>query len=658
MALQETNYDAIGYDLVRKKVELYEYLVTLLMPRWEQEVAWERRYLADTTLVDTRDEDEKKWRSLLMLPYGFSGIQALVTNLLDQLMSSSPLNQVRGRGSEDQNDQALERLINYTYGELNDMSEFYEKTLTRGCIGGMDIWKLSFRDEWTEHNFKPRPQDEIRFREAVDAAQKISGLDAPLVKDPKTGSVDRVAWRKWADQVRLINPALRIPAIPVSGERRVRGFCGPFLRSVRKWDAAYDPTIAKAEDQHCMFHRTVMRKSDLERLAAADPDRWDGEAIEGLATRGAYRGTAELQAEIHEALGFAGNVQEDDPYFRDAVELIEFSSPKDAECYGVIANRCELISRDPEEYPYEARRQPWSFYYNVPTGDEAVGISEYQQLGMMHDAADSLLMSQVDLARMQALAPLKRKKGWGLANPMPTIRPGVVVDVDDNEDLSELFDFSKTLGINEKVLDFFMRVHDDAQGTFSSLRGAPATQGRVSATESSGRNTNMMARVKGRLYRLGTAMRPMHQLACAFWAQFGEHEMLENIAGLDPFLALSSDVLENGLKQDYIFMPSTVSNDATMLVQQLTDAYTAGMQSGLLKPGGKAQRLLYGAILQARRTPLANEILTAIDTDLQAPAAPAPTTEDGAAVNAAEQAPPQPPPTDQPPPPAAEQPAA
>jgi hypothetical protein len=39
------------------------------------------------------------------------------------------------------------------------------------------------------------------------------------------------------------------------------------------------------------------------------------------------------------------------------------------------------------------------------------------------------------------------------------------------------------------------------------------------------------------------------------------------------------------------------------------------MQSGVIKPGGKAQRLLYGAILQARRAPMADQILAAIDTD-------------------------------------------
>ncbi len=629
--MELSNYSEIPYDLVRKKIEYYEYLVTLLLPRWQQEVTWERRYLADTTLVDTRDEDEKKWRSLLMLPYGFSGIQALVTNLMDQLMSTSPLNQVRGRGPEDQNDGALERLTNYTFGELNDMAEFSEKAFTRGCIGGMDIWKLSFRNEWTEHNFTPRDEDEVRFREALDAAQKITGLEAPLVKDPGTNSVDRVAWRKWVDQVRSINPALRIPAIPVSGPRRVRGFVGPYLRSVRKWDLAYDPTVARADGQHCMFHRIVIPKADLEKKAKEDPDFYDQGAIANLATRGGYRETSALQAELHEALGFAGNIQEDDPYYRDSVELIEFFAPgSDDFCYGMIGNRCELITKKPEKYPYEARRQPFSFYYNVPTGDEAVGIGEYQQLGMMHDAADKLLMSQVDLAMMQALAPLKRKKGWGLANALPTIRPGAIVDVEDNEDLTELFDFSKTQKNNEALLNFFMKLHDDAQGTFGSLRGAPGEVGRISATEDQGRRSAMMARVKARLYRFGTAMKPMHQLACAFWKQFGEHEMLENIAGLDPFLALSSDVLENGLKQDYVFMPATVSNEATMQVQQLTEMYTAGMKSGLINPGGKAQRLLFGAILRARRTPMADEILAAIESDAQAAAAAPPPAPGGA----------------------------
>ncbi len=630
-----TNYSDIGggarrsdgdhYDLVRKKVELYEYLVTLLLPRWEQEVTWERRYNADTTLVDTRDEDEKKWRSLLMLPYGFSGIQALVANLVDQLMSASPLNQVRGRGPEDTNDRALERVLNYTFGELNDMSEFSELTFTRGCLGGMDIWKLSMRNQATEHFFKPRPQDEVRFREAVTAAQTITGLPAPLVRDPRTGEVDRVQWRKWVDQVRSVRPDLRIPAIPVSGRRLARGFQGPYLRSLRKWDTAYDPTVARAADQHCMFHRMVMRKADLIRMAEAEPEKFDIEAIQNLGGRGAYRETSELQQQINESLGLAGNIQEDDPYFRDAIEVLEFRSPEDDLCYGWIANRCELITTKPEEYPEEAREQPYSFYYNVPSGDEAVGIGEYQQLGMMHDAADKLLMSQVDLAQMQALAPLKRKKGWGLANPLPTIQPGVIVDVEDNEDLTELFDFSKTLQINAQALQFFMQLHDQTQGTFDSLRGAPAEQGRVSATESQGRASAMMARVKGRLYRFGSAMKPMHRLACALWKQFGEHEMLENIAGLDPFLALSSDVLESGLRQDYVFIPSTVSNEASMQVQQLTEMYTAGMQSGLIKPGGQAQRLLFAKILQARRTPGADDIMKAIITDAeQAQAAPPP----------------------------------
>lgn len=628
--MEQTNYSSISYDKVRHKVELYEYRVELLTPRWEQEVTWERRYNAD--VEDTRDEDEKKWRSHIVMPYGFSGIQALVTNLLDQLMSTSPLNQVRGRGEEDDNDKALERLLNYTFGELNDMAEFSETAFTRGCIAGLDIWKLSWRNEWREHNFTPRPQDEVRFREALAAAEQVAG-PAPLQRD-ENGNVNRVLWRKWVDTVRQAKPGFRMPGIPVAGPRRVTTFQGPHLRSVRKWDLAYDPTIKRADAQECMFHRIVISKAKLMKMAEQDPDFWDGEAIENLGTRGAYRGTAELQAEIHESLGLAGNIKEDDPYYRDAVELLEFTSPEsDDFSYGMIGNRCELVTKHPEDYRDEARRQPYSFYYNVPTGDEAVGISEYQQLGMMHDAADRLLMSTVDLAQLQALAPLKRKKGWGLANPLPTIKPGVVVDVEDNEDLTELFDFSKTLGVSERALNMFMRMYDDAQGTFSSLRGAPAEVGRVSATESQGRSSSMMARVKARLYRFGTAMKPMHQLACALWKEHGEPEMLENIAGFDPLLMLSSDVLDNGLRQDYVFMPATVSNEATMQVQQLTEMYTAGMKSGLIKPGGQAQRLLFAAILQARRAPMADKIMAAIETDAAAPAQP-PAPAGGAAPSA------------------------
>src|SRR6185503_908758 len=95
---------------VQDLVYRYIYYRDLLMPRRAEEVRFWRRYYADASLVDTRTEDEKTWRSLIMLPYGYSGIQSLVTQLRDLLLAPSPVLQTTRRGAEDARAAANERL--------------------------------------------------------------------------------------------------------------------------------------------------------------------------------------------------------------------------------------------------------------------------------------------------------------------------------------------------------------------------------------------------------------------------------------------------------------------------------------------------------------------------------------------------------------------
>lgn len=609
-------------DKIKRKLDAFDYYQTVLISRRAEEVRFWRRYFADPKLVDTRTEDEKKWRSLVMLPYGYSGIQSLVAHLVDMLMSPSPVLTVSGRGAEDKRASSNERLVNYTFGTLNRLGAFAEEAFTRGCVQGMDVWKLSWRDEWTPHQFNPSPIDEMRFKEAVEQGEQATGTEAPLEPHPITGNVDMAAWGRWCALV--AEAGLSIPTIPVAGTRKVRSFVGPWLRSVELYDLAYDPKMPDFQRQHCIYHRALIPRAELLKMAERDPERYDGKAIQDLPQSVGWGGTgktvAEQQHDILDALGIAEAPNDQDPYYNDAVEVIEFSSPQDEECsWGIIGNHDRLITKRPEDYPYATRRQPWVAYYNVPTPGAAVGISEYQQNGQLHEVADQMLMAVADYARLQTMPVLKHTSGLGLGGPLASPKPGDIIDLEPEETLEQAFDFSKPLSVGVETIGFCKREIDETTGIFSSVRGAPAEVARVSATEAQGRSTASLARVKARLYRFADALAqgPI-PMSFGLWRQFGEPDMLENIAGLDPMTALADDSLLLGLEQDYVTAASAVSADKNMQVKQLQDTVGGLQQLGLLQPGGRAAVAAAKALVVVTGTPNGQELLQAIEADMQA----------------------------------------
>lgn len=607
---------------VKDLIQQFDYFQEVLISRRSQEVRWWRRYLADASLVDTRTEDEKKWRSLVMLPYGYSGIQSLVAHLVDMLMGPSPVFTARGRGPEDRAAAANERLVNYTFVELNRLASFAEEAFTRGAVQGMDVWKMSWRDEWITHNFRPSAVDDMRFKAAVAQAEQASGIEAPGL-DELTGEVSLVEWQRWVAAV--ADMGIQIPAIPAAGPRRVRSFVGPWLRSVELYDLAYDPKQPDFQRQHCIFHRVIVPRAWLEREAKRHPDRYDAEAIADLpksvVSGGTGRSVSEQQADILDALDIAESPG-DDPYYADAVELIEFTRPEDEECaWGIIGNHDRLITRNPQDYPYKTRMQPWAVYYNVPTPGAAVGVSEYQQNGQLHEVADKALMAMVDYSMLQTMPILAHRQGIGMGGPLAAPKPGDIIELEPEEELSQPLAFDRQLAVSENTIRFIKGEIDETSGVFSSVRGAPAEINRVSATESQGRQNASMARPKGRLYRFADAMAqgPI-PFSFGLWKQYGEPAMLENIAGLDPSTALAEDALVLGLTQNYVMAAAAISADAAMQTKQFDEGIQAlGPQGlGLIQPGSRAALAIAKARLIMARTPNTQEIVQAIEQDLAA----------------------------------------
>src|SRR6185503_11462768 len=170
---------------------------------------------------------------------------------------------------------------------------------------------------------------------------------------------------------------------------------------------------------------------------------------------------AQEQQEILDALGITEEPS-NDPYYNDGVELLEFTQPKDEHCaWGIIGNQSKLITLNPQDYPHKSRMQPYSFYYNVPTPGAAVGISEYQQNGQLHELGDKMLMALADYSALQTLPALKHVKGLGMGSPITAPKPGAVLDLEEGETLEQVFDFSKPLSVSVQTIGYVKGDIDD-----------------------------------------------------------------------------------------------------------------------------------------------------------------------------------------------------
>lgn len=604
-------------------IQTFRYFQRMLTDKHNQWVLWWRRYLGDISGVLARmSPEEKQWRAAVTVPWDYSGIQTIVAHMTDLIRAVTPPVQAQGVGGEDTKAGPIENLFDYTCRQNYFDTKFAESMTTDACVQGVSFAKLVWKSKCRTYTFTPSPRDILRFDASIREAENVLGIRIPT-DDALSFNIKRL-------QINAIlkDKGLQIPPVPAMGPKEVYSFRGPSLKRISGFDFYYEPTVKEMQDQGIVIHRMFK------------PDRWlkdqvkngifDEKAVEKAIGRPTSNFISPDEQSVLEMqqLGTAGTDAGNNPAMSDISEIYEVFAPDLDPPYAVIVNESPVpVNKNIGEYQYEHGMIPFGAVVNVDSPFDCTGISEYQRTKTLYDEADQIRSARLDAVQMTVMPALKKKKGWGLTTGHRNPRPGRVYEVDDMADMQPLYAMDKQVLTAANELAYLEQEADAANGTYSSLRGAPGQVGRISATEQGGRQKSVLTRIALRLSKFESGLNPLLPQVLSLWNQFSDEDTLRNIGGGEnPLAELSKDKLIEALEQDYRFAFSGQNLDPGMQVQQIGQVIQMFAPLGVFQPGGGPPGImeLFSQVLQALRFKNIPKILSTV-VPTAAPMPPQPT---------------------------------
>ncbi len=546
--------------LVRLVVEQAEFFREQLQDRWQRMVKHKRLYLTDR--VDRRSAQEKTWRAAMATNRPYANVETKVAVMADIILSVDPMVQVEGVGDED-TDFAIrtETLLDYSLRQ-----EKFRKKLPPGLrdtsIYGTTYWKTTWLNKSHSVEMPFSRKDVIAYSQILLDAVNAG---APPPPDPENSPTEFELWRKVVNDG-LGSKGIRVPEPPSPGAKMVVTHEGPQLTQISPFDIWLDPLIDDIDEQDLVVHRVYKSREWLERRVK--DGTYSAEAVEKCLHNAEGMRFSEQDEEINQVLEippFEGG----DPTMKNPVELWECFRPQSEMKHLVILNRTGVINKHPKKMPYNHGRVPIHPVRNVVLAGQMLGISDLQPNEWLYYELTTLRNLRLDAVTLSVLPIFTRMRaGGGLPDLKKYLTPGKLLDVDRADAIQQLTKMQIPGEAFQEVGEL-KEESDEGFGIGGNVRGQTATVGRVSATESTSRLNQAMARLKLHALTFENDWEPHLEQSIALWQQFGTTEVREKIAQIDPLLNFSAGDLERALTCDLRFRGATRAIAKDLVAQQL-----------------------------------------------------------------------------------------
>jgi len=530
---------------------------------FEEITEYWKLYLA--RMEDERLEDED-WRANVHVPYPYSGVETVGSSMVDIMLASDPPVQVTKIHEEDRD---FARSLEYLYDHVLASSRWpltLDMTFRELLVQGSAVMKVVQINRTSKVNLRATQKEVAFFKTSVIEAVKNGAPQAP---DNPT------MFEQWRNDVNLSNKfGVIIPAVPVNGPRIIRRYTGPSIVRVPLWDLRFDPTIEEWHTQPFVAHRMLRTQDWVKSRAGDDPsfpfdpkqveeclDGWDGEEV------------STWQQEVASMMGISYE-KKSSPLTKNLVELLEvYQVDKEDTPFCMILNRKGAINKT-MQHPFSHGGLPLHLLRNIPIPFQSLGMSEYQQTKGLYIEINTMRNLRIDAIMLAVLPVFLKAKSVGLPGLTQLLRPGLVMETDNPKGINKLIDMNIPGEVFREESEGKSDI-DETHATFSAVRGASATVGRVSATESERRYGRALVRTKGRISRIETEMDEIPPQIAFLFHQFSDPADIAKITGAagiirqfprEKFL----DALEMGVR----FRGASKALNRDMQAQKLKDFLT------------------------------------------------------------------------------------
>lgn len=546
-----------------------------LTPRFQQVVEFWRLYFNQR--VDKRSATEQ-WRAFMRKPTAYQIIETLVAVNVDLLTSPDPMIQAEGVGTEDDRSaRAVERHLDYTL-RRNKFQITMECAQRAKRVQGIDFLKTY----WSERGVvttAPRRSDKDFQKELDDFQQAVAnGERMTGVKAPDGGNAfDVELFEDWRAMVsEKTNGEVSVPSPPTQEPTSCAMFKGPKIVRPNLFMMRFDPMIDNIEDQPYFMHRVVKPLKDVMKLADDDENSDCPYSLAQLnACKGGGKNDDNFRNWSKELATITGLSLDESLYNKpeDNIEVTEVWTADGDLPLLVLGNRKAVINKHPNLHPFSHGMKPFTKMVNVPIEGQLMGMSELAPSSDLFSEINKMAELRHDAAVLAVLPIFTRLTTGGLdMAQLGKLAPGDVIDVRRADALQML---SKS---NPGILDAFREMGalrddiDDTHATWSNVRGAGATIGRVSATDSVNRMNQALVRQKIHAQRDEIELGDMCVQLCGLWYQFGDSTIEKNIGGDNPWVTIPRERFYDAMFEDFKFRGATKILNRDQLVQNLITA--------------------------------------------------------------------------------------
>jgi len=562
---------------VRRALEYENYYRDRLSTPFQSSVRDWKDYLGDRT--DRRGAHEK-WRANVHIPIPHSTAEAEIGVIVDNFMSPDPLVEPEAVRVKDES-RARALTAAYDYWLRSGHFRRFLTTLVRATkVQGTEGFKLLWDDDSVTFPYQPS-QDEIqRFVGAVQMASQQFGM--PPAPDFQTDPQGFAEWRRQVNEMAMTSSLpLSIPEPPVRVLSITR-YRGPKLVRIPWYELRFDPRIEETAAQPVILHRMLKSKQWVQSQVEAG--RFDAAQVETALRNFTGEKFSQWEDQVSSMMGVGGSEADAVNHYRDAVEIMEMFSPEDPEVkHAIILNRHAIVNTNPESMPYWDGGHCVGFLRDTLVPGYAIGMPFMKQIRPLFVEKDTLRSLRLDALTLAVLPVYLKQAGLGPVEMDSFLRPGLLATVSNVNGIVPLTKpqlpdaaFREDAQIDADIADY--------RSTYASVKGAPATVGRVSATDTERRFTQALSKHKLTVSSYEDDLSPFIPKMALLQYQKGDPELMVKLSGdnENPFATVKREDFLEAINMDFRFRGATKSLNRDAIIQQITQIVKEFM--GVLAP--------------------------------------------------------------------------